>query len=113
MKTKKMTSVITAVAMFLLISLPQAVVAQTVEEEPSAGAMAGDLLLARPLLMATTLLGGAVYLVTLPFSLAGGNAGNAADTLVVKPAEAAFIRCLGCTRPGYKSEAYSVEENGD
>lgn len=112
MKTRKMTSMITAVVMLLVMSLPQAVVAQTVDEEPSAGAMAGDLLLARPLLLATTVLGGALYIVTLPFSVAGGNAKAAADTLVGKPAEATFIRCLGCTQPGYKSEAYDVDENG-
>ena len=101
----------TAVAMLLLMSLPQIVVAQTVEEEPSAGAMVGDLLIARPLLLVTTLLGGAVYLVTLPISVAGGNAAAAADTLLVKPAEATFVRCLGCTRSGYKSDAYDVGEN--
>ncbi len=111
MKTKKMTSRMTAVAMLLLMSLPQAVVAQTVEESPSAGAMVGDLLIARPLLLATTLLGGAVYLVTLPISVAGGNSVDAADTLLLKPAEATFVRCLGCTRPGYKSDAHDVEEN--
>jgi hypothetical protein len=77
----------------------------TLEEEPSALAMTGDALLARPLLMATTLVGGVIYVISLPFSLLGGNAEEAGETLVVGPARAAFVRCLGCTRVGRKPES--------
>ncbi len=70
--------------------------AQTVDENPSAMAMGGDLLIARPLLLVTTLAGAAVFLVSLPFTAAGGNVESAAQTLVGGPAEATFVRCLGC-----------------
>jgi hypothetical protein len=47
-----------------------------------------------------------VYVATLPFSLLGGNAGEAGKVLVVGPAEATFVRCLGCTKSGYKTETH-------
>jgi hypothetical protein len=48
--------------------------------------------------------GGAVWLVSLPFSLLGGNADEAGEVLVMGPAKATFVRCLGCTRTGKKPE---------
>jgi len=70
--------------------------AQTVEEDPSAGAMVIDAVLARPLYFALSQVGSLVYGATLPFTLLGGNAEQAAETLVVTPLQAAFVRCLGC-----------------
>jgi hypothetical protein len=68
----------------------------TVEEEsPSAGAMAADLVLARPLGIASTALGCAVFIVSLPFSLPGGNTKKVFKKTVVKPAEFTFKRPLG------------------
>ncbi len=86
---------------------PQLAFAQdvgSVDEEPSALAMVGDAIIARPLGLVFTVVGAATYLVTLPFSALGGNAGEAGRVLVVGPAEATFVRCLGCTRPGYKHD---------
>ncbi len=77
---------------------------EVVEEDPSMLAMTTDLLLVRPVMLVTTALGSAVWLVSSPFSLAGGNAMQAADTLVVGPAKATFVRCLGCTDDGYDSK---------
>lgn len=85
-----------------ILMVPQIGYSQAVEEHPSMLAMTGDLVLARPLLFATTVAGAVVYVVSLPFSLAGGNAKEAGETLVVEPAQATFVRCLGCTRTGYK-----------
>jgi hypothetical protein len=87
----------------LLLMVPALSQAELVEEDPTALAMTTDLLFVRPLLLVTTVAGSAAYVVSLPFSLAGGNADQAADTLVVKPAKATFQRCLGCTRSGPKS----------
>ncbi|WP_200821278.1 hypothetical protein [Oceanicoccus sp. KOV_DT_Chl] len=100
-----------ALSMALVLLMPQMAYSQAVEEDPSAVAMAGDLILARPLLLATTVLGTVFYVVSLPFSLAGGNALEAGETLVVGPAKATFIRCLGCTRSGYKKEVATFDEN--
>ncbi len=71
-------------------------------EYPAAFSMVGDLLIARPLLIAATVIGAGVFVVTLPFSAGGGNIGEAGKALVVEPGAAAFVRCLGCTTSGYK-----------
>ncbi len=73
-----------------------------VTEDPSALAMGTDLLVVRPVLLATTVVGSALWLVSLPFTAGGGNIKQAADTLVIKPGEATFVRCLGCTSSGYQ-----------
>ena len=73
-------------------------------EAPPAYAMMGDLIFARPLLIAATVVGAAAFVVTLPFSAAGGNIGDAGKALVVEPGKAAFVRCLGCTTSGYKKD---------
>lgn len=67
---------------------------------PPAYAMVADLLIARPLGLVFTAVGTAAFVVTLPFTAIGGNVGPAADALVVEPARATFVRCLGCTTSG-------------
>ena len=88
----------------LTLTLPAVGSAAAIEEAPSALAMTGDALLARPVLLVMTVVGTVVYLVSLPFSALGGNAGEAADTLVIGPAQTTFVRCLGCTMGGRKIE---------
>ena len=80
---------------------------EIIEEKPSAGAMLADVFVARPLLLVGTVLGTGAFVVSLPFSILGGNVGEAADTLVLEPATATFFRCLGC-KPGQRLK--SVEE---
>ncbi len=72
------------------------------EEKPAALAMAADLVIVRPLMLGATVLGSAFWLVALPFSAAGGNVKQSAETLVIGPARTTFVRCLGCTRNGYR-----------
>lgn len=62
---------------------------------PSAETMIVDALLLRPLGMVATVLGAATFIVSLPFSLPTGSADEAAQALVVKPAEYTFRRPLG------------------
>ena len=73
-------------------------------EAPKGYAMAGDLIIARPLLIAGTIVGAGLFLVSLPFTAAGGNVKEAGQALVVEPGMAAFVRCLGCTESGYKKD---------
>ena len=97
----------------LLLSFPKmafAASAGVVVEQPTALAMTGDLVIARPALLLMTVLGTGVFLVSLPFTLLGGNLGEAGKTLVLGPAEATFIRCLGCTHPGYKDDPTTTED---
>ena len=69
--------------------------------KPSSGAMAADMLIGRPLMLVATAVGLTVYVASLPFSLAGGNAEEAGKALVVGPAKNTFVRCLGCKNAGY------------
>jgi hypothetical protein len=64
-------------------------------DEPTIGTMLMDGLVLRPLGLVGTVVGTAGWIVTLPFSLLGGNAGDAADTMIIKPAEYTFVRPLG------------------
>jgi hypothetical protein len=77
----------------LLIASAQA--ADGAGHPPSAGAMLVDGVVIRPLGIVATLLGGATFIVTLPFSALGGNVDEAAHMLVVNPAKMTFKRPLG------------------
>jgi hypothetical protein len=66
---------------------------------PSAELMMLDGLIYRPLSLAGTIIGTGVFIVTLPFSLPGGNADDAGRRLVLEPARDTFTRCLGCIDP--------------
>ncbi|WP_426205270.1 multidrug transporter [Pseudomonas sp. TWP3-1] len=71
-------------------------------QNPPAYAMLGDLLIARPLLVAATVIGAGAFVVSLPFTALGGGIGDAGQALVVEPAKAAFVRCLGCIGEGFE-----------
>lgn len=71
-------------------------------QNPPAYAMIGDLLIARPLLVVATVIGAGVFVVSLPFTALGGGVGDAGQALVVDPAKAAFVRCLGCIGDGFE-----------
>ena len=70
-------------------------------ERPTALNMVGDAV-ARPLMLVATVAGTALFAVTLPFSLLGGNAGEAGEVLVIEPFKMTFLRCLGCTSRNMK-----------
>jgi hypothetical protein len=55
----------------------------------------GDVAFARPLGLAATVIGGAVFIVCLPFALPSGSVKNTADTLVGEPFRFTFERPLG------------------
>ncbi|MAT92527.1 MAG: hypothetical protein CME59_07990 [Halioglobus sp.] len=93
-----------AIAAMLIacMMLPQALWAQdAIDDSPNEFAMVGDLLVARPLGLVMVAGGTAVWLVSLPFTLLSGHAGEAAGTLIGGPVETTFMRCLGCRNPGY------------
>jgi len=63
---------------------------------PSYDTMVVDTVVGKPLQLVTAVTGTAAYLVSLPFSLIGGNADQAQQKLFVEPWNA-MARCLGCT----------------
>jgi hypothetical protein len=73
-------------------------------QNPTAFAMVGDLLIARPLLIVATVIGTGLFVIASPFAAAGGNLGATGKALVVGPAKAAFVRCLGCTGEGFDKQ---------
>jgi hypothetical protein len=70
-------------------------------QNPPAFAMMADLVIARPLLIVATVVGAGLFVIALPFTATGGGIGRTGKALVVDPARAAFVRCLGCTGDSY------------
>ena len=101
MISKKLTSYLMA-AVLAAGSLSIPVAAQAGEADyfdtrrgPSGGEMMADAFMVRPFMLVGTVLTTATFIVTLPFSALGGNVGDAAETLVMKPAAYTFVRPLG------------------
>ena len=97
------------IALFLtLASALSAPVFAAPEDGPTSLAMNGDMVVARPIGAVVTVVGAVAFVVSLPFSAAGGNVGQAAETLLIGPARATFLRCLGCktSRKRQKSRQY-------
>ena len=64
-------------------------------EDVSAEAIIADGLLLRPAGIAATVLGTAVFVITLPFSIPTRSVDKAAQKLIVDPAKYTFVRPLG------------------
>jgi hypothetical protein len=104
----------TVALMIGCLMLPQALWAQNaVDESPNEFAMVGDLLVARPIGVVMTVGGVAVWLVSLPFTLMAGHAGEAAESLMLGPAQATFWRCLGCRNTGYTGRDIAQTERNE
>jgi len=101
---KRRLNLVATMVLSVILVLPSIAAAKSVEEKPSGFAMAGDLLIARPLGLAFLAVGSVVYVASLPFAILGGNAKDVGRTLVLDPARETFIRCLGCTRLGRKEK---------
>ena len=65
------------------------------DNEVTPEAMGADLLVVRPLGIVASVLGTAVFIVSLPFSALGGNTKTACQKLVQDPAKFTFKRPLG------------------
>ena len=69
---------------------------ESLEGKPSAGAMAFDLLIVRPVGLVATVLGTGLFVLQLPLSMIQGvPPGDPAQKLVVEPAAFTFTRPLG------------------
>jgi hypothetical protein len=70
------------------------------DSTPSSGAIAADIVLLRPLGLAGTVLGTALFVAGLPFEAIAGDFSGPAKRLVVQPAKFTFTRPLGDTGEG-------------
>lgn len=95
---KRFAGRLSALALAAVIAFPA--MAAEPEDGPRWENMVADAVIARPFGLVATVGGSALFVVTLPFSAAGGNVKQAADTLVVGPARETFVRCLGCRSAG-------------
>ena len=96
-KYKLLTVLISASLAF--VSMQPALAAIEIDETdfgPSYETMAVDTVVGKPLQLIAAVAGTAAYIVSLPFSLIGGNADQAQQKLFVEPWNA-MSRCLGCT----------------
>lgn len=86
-----------------------------INQRPSAGAMVLDALVARPVLLALTVGGLALFAVTLPFTALGGTVKETGQTLVSGPAKATFVRCMGCTKTqdDWKNKQVATSNSND
>ena len=83
----------------LAISMQPALAAIEIDETdfgPSYETMVVDTVVGKPLQLVNAIAGTGAYIVSLPFSLIGGNADQAQQKLFVEPWNA-MGRCLGCT----------------
>ena len=64
-------------------------------EEPTVGEMFADAVVVRPMTLLASAVGLAAWVVTLPFSLPGGSAGDAGEAWVLEPLGYTFARPLG------------------
>ena len=64
-------------------------------EEPEGGEMIYDAVIVRPIGLVATAVGTVFFVLSLPFSAAGGNVDSASEELVKKPARFTFKRPLG------------------
>lgn len=74
------------------------------DREPGSEAIVADLLVARPIGAAITAIGLGAFIVSLPFTVVGGNVGEAGEKLVAGPGKETFVRCLGCRKSGWRGD---------
>ena len=95
------TAAIFTAAALLLSSIAVQAQDDVLDNTPSAGAMAVDLLLIRPVSLVGTVLGLGVFILDLPLAAIQGELPREpARKLVVEPFEYTFSRPLGDTRYG-------------
>jgi len=85
----------TAAALLLALSCQARAADSQIDTAPSAEAMTFDLFIMRPLALACTVVGTAVYIVALPFNILTLNVVEPGRRLVVEPARFTFTRDLG------------------
>ncbi len=96
--THKLVTAAISAGLVLAIMQPATAAIEIDENEfgPSYETMVVDTVVGKPLQLVAAVAGTAAYLVSLPFSLIGGNADQAQQKLFVEPWDA-MGRCLGCT----------------
>jgi hypothetical protein len=90
MKSKIGIAVVCVLALLLSTSTPA-----FASQDSDATSLVIDAAVARPFTFALTVVGSALFVVSLPVAIPSGSVGKAAKTLVVAPAKDTFTRPLG------------------
>jgi hypothetical protein len=92
----KESIVFVLVAALLLLPVAGARAQDPLDDKEITGSMmVADFLLMRPVGFVATIIGTALFALSLPFSGPGGNLQSAADLMVIAPARFTFHRALG------------------
>lgn len=83
------------VAATVAFSAPAQAYDPVIDDTPSGEAMVFDLFIARPLGLAGTVVGAAVYVIAFPINLLTFNFVDPAEKLVIEPFQYTFVRDLG------------------
>ena len=85
------------IGVLLVVPFSATAFAQSLEEdrEITAGKMAADVLIVRPLGIVATVVGSALFIIALPFAALGGNTEDVFEHLIKEPAKFTFQRPLG------------------
>ncbi len=96
-RTLKPSIIVLVIALMLVVPFGSTALAQNSDEDKqlTVGKMVVDALIVRPLGIAATIIGTALFVVSLPFSALGGNTKAAYERLIVDPAKFTFKRPLG------------------
>ncbi len=96
-KIIKQSTIFFVIAALVIIPFGSISLAQDENQnvEISAEKMIFDLILLRPMGIVATILGTSMFVVSLPFSAAGGNSKEAYQKMMVEPASYTFKRPLG------------------
>ena len=96
-KIVKRSMILLLIAAMIFIPFGTSALAQSknMDNNVSAEAMAADFFVIRPLGIVASVVGSAVFIVSLPFSALGGNTKIACQKLVKDPAKFTFKRPLG------------------
>ena len=86
---------LTIAALIIIPFASQSLAQESAQPNYGAEKMTADLILVRPLGIVATVFGTVVFVVALPFSLLGGNTGEAFQNLMAEPAKFTFTRPLG------------------
>lgn len=96
--THKIFTTVVSLSLMLAVMQPASAAIEIDETDfgPSYNTMVVDTIAGKPLQLVNAVAGTLAYVVSLPFSLIGGNADQAQQKLFVEPWDA-MARCLGCT----------------
>lgn len=95
MKIRKTIIAYTAAATLGLVVLSGCTTDPARPGSPTGGEMLTDAIAVRPLTLGYTALGLTAWVLTLPFTLPSGSAGDAGEAWVLDPLEYTFMRPLG------------------